>query len=567
MSISALNGYGVANGFSIDGGISAATSFVEERPINGVEEAAPSSVLASSASDDLPLINADAAAAGSSAQAPAELVVKVHKQHLLWAHPDAEAQLLHLTQEAIRIGAIRSATDLLENKLRSKKIEAHKWLRGLHSFPTVPPFLQRLVELLPVIAQQTGHPELCPPSGLMQDNSASGYTVVIAQSRSAAAIVAVSAEIATNESSSGANDGGVLSGTKRKRKRNTAYDSDSYADDEEVEHSLRHSSSSSSASSASSAKAIIDSSGLVLGSAVRPSTMSSTAAAAPTSPDATSADVIRNRVTTASFASYHKQSSPSSNNNTTSAAVAAPAWNEGVWDDIDQAEPRAAAASASSSLSSAAASSNGIASSAFGGSIFISRSGPSKKGFFSLSGMITLPDGTVTDPAAAAAAAYDAAAEGGNIEPDNGADEATADHDRDGGGDGYVYHNPAKRTGASYKSAANTSASSSSSSSSSCVPPAVPALRTAPHALEACPVCAAVLVHSEMERHLKSAHPDVDKPYVCGQCSGTGFSAPSMLARHISDAHTGDRPYRCDTCSWTFKRKDHLDRHIKSKHT
>lgn len=51
--------------------------------------------------------------------------------------------------------------------------------------------------------------------------------------------------------------------------------------------------------------------------------------------------------------------------------------------------------------------------------------------------------------------------------------------------------------------------------------------------------------------------------YVCEEC-GIRCKKPSMLKKHIR-THTDLRPYKCKHCSFAFKTKGNLTKHMKSK--
>lgn len=51
----------------------------------------------------------------------------------------------------------------------------------------------------------------------------------------------------------------------------------------------------------------------------------------------------------------------------------------------------------------------------------------------------------------------------------------------------------------------------------------------------------------------------------CPQCQAR-FTKTCKLMTHIKSVHENSRPYACAKCDDTFKRKDHLTRHVASKH-
>ncbi len=54
------------------------------------------------------------------------------------------------------------------------------------------------------------------------------------------------------------------------------------------------------------------------------------------------------------------------------------------------------------------------------------------------------------------------------------------------------------------------------------------------------------------------------KGYHCQVCRKK-FPSPSQLAIH-SRIHSGVKPFKCDFCSWSFRQKIHLQRHLRSSH-
>ncbi|XP_013383830.1 uncharacterized protein LOC106154122 [Lingula anatina] len=61
----------------------------------------------------------------------------------------------------------------------------------------------------------------------------------------------------------------------------------------------------------------------------------------------------------------------------------------------------------------------------------------------------------------------------------------------------------------------------------------------------------------------KRKHPPKPGKHICPYC-GRGCAKPSVLQKHIR-AHTGERPYPCVPCGFSFKTKSNLYKHCKSR--
>ncbi|KAL5015368.1 hypothetical protein ScPMuIL_009638 [Solemya velum] len=61
----------------------------------------------------------------------------------------------------------------------------------------------------------------------------------------------------------------------------------------------------------------------------------------------------------------------------------------------------------------------------------------------------------------------------------------------------------------------------------------------------------------------KRKHPQKPGRHICPYC-GRGCAKPSVLQKHVR-AHTGERPYPCVSCGFSFKTKSNLYKHCKSR--
>lgn len=79
-----------------------------------------------------------------------------------------------------------------------------------------------------------------------------------------------------------------------------------------------------------------------------------------------------------------------------------------------------------------------------------------------------------------------------------------------------------------------------------------------------CELCNATYkIKQLLINHIKSKH-DGEKRYKCAQC-GKGFNDTKSLYNHIL-LHTGRKPFTCEHCNMSFRRKDSRDHH-RRKHT
>ncbi|KAK8729836.1 hypothetical protein OTU49_008350 [Cherax quadricarinatus] len=65
---------------------------------------------------------------------------------------------------------------------------------------------------------------------------------------------------------------------------------------------------------------------------------------------------------------------------------------------------------------------------------------------------------------------------------------------------------------------------------------------------------------AHLDRHRRIHLPT--RPYQCGVC-GKGFTRNEHVRRH-SFTHSGEKPYHCPTCNKTFSRREHLTKHLLS---
>ncbi|CAL8299058.1 unnamed protein product [Lota lota] len=77
------------------------------------------------------------------------------------------------------------------------------------------------------------------------------------------------------------------------------------------------------------------------------------------------------------------------------------------------------------------------------------------------------------------------------------------------------------------------------------------------------PVQMATVVNIGPEQAAKDLKPKKQGKYVCEYCS-RACAKPSVLLKHIR-SHTGERPYPCVTCGFSFKTKSNLYKHRKSR--
>ena len=84
-----------------------------------------------------------------------------------------------------------------------------------------------------------------------------------------------------------------------------------------------------------------------------------------------------------------------------------------------------------------------------------------------------------------------------------------------------------------------------------------------------CPDCGdphKVFSESGLRYHRLTAHCQERSSHCCPVCAKS-FLQASLLRKHMSSAHAGERKFTCPYCPATFKRKDHADRHVTDTHS
>ena len=79
---------------------------------------------------------------------------------------------------------------------------------------------------------------------------------------------------------------------------------------------------------------------------------------------------------------------------------------------------------------------------------------------------------------------------------------------------------------------------------------------------------AKVFSESGLRYHRLTAHSAAGQTqrHPCQVCGRT-FLQATLLRKHMTSAHVGERKFSCPYCPATFKRKDHADRHITDTHS
>ena len=82
------------------------------------------------------------------------------------------------------------------------------------------------------------------------------------------------------------------------------------------------------------------------------------------------------------------------------------------------------------------------------------------------------------------------------------------------------------------------------------------------------PFSAKVFSESGLRYHRLTAHSGAaqSQRHPCQICGRT-FLQATLLRKHMTSAHVGERKFSCPYCPATFKRKDHADRHITDTHS
>ena len=82
-----------------------------------------------------------------------------------------------------------------------------------------------------------------------------------------------------------------------------------------------------------------------------------------------------------------------------------------------------------------------------------------------------------------------------------------------------------------------------------------------------CPHSAKVFSESGLRYHRLTAHSaGSESKHPCQLC-GRIFLQATLLRKHMTSAHIGERKFPCPYCPATFKRKDHADRHVTDTHS
>ena len=82
------------------------------------------------------------------------------------------------------------------------------------------------------------------------------------------------------------------------------------------------------------------------------------------------------------------------------------------------------------------------------------------------------------------------------------------------------------------------------------------------------PFSTKVFSESGLRYHRLTAHSGAaqSQRHPCQICGRT-FLQATLLRKHMTSAHVGERKFSCPYCPATFKRKDHADRHITDTHS
>lgn len=86
-----------------------------------------------------------------------------------------------------------------------------------------------------------------------------------------------------------------------------------------------------------------------------------------------------------------------------------------------------------------------------------------------------------------------------------------------------------------------------------------------------CPHCdKKVNRKSELRGHIKRIHEKSKKQYVCSSCT-FATALKSTLNLHLREQHSGERPFKCNICSQSYRSRnvlqEHIRRHNKEKQT
>ena len=68
-------------------------------------------------------------------------------------------------------------------------------------------------------------------------------------------------------------------------------------------------------------------------------------------------------------------------------------------------------------------------------------------------------------------------------------------------------------------------------------------------------------------KHVKYVHPKyIERPFSCKECAST-FKRKDSLVAHVTYVHSEKRPFSCPECNSTFKRRAYVARHIRTVHS
>ena len=77
-----------------------------------------------------------------------------------------------------------------------------------------------------------------------------------------------------------------------------------------------------------------------------------------------------------------------------------------------------------------------------------------------------------------------------------------------------------------------------------------------------CEICHQLLNSRNIMKHIRNNHPEIDTRIPCFYCDKL-FTTRQVQKRHMEDMHMNTRRFECVTCKLSFKRRDHLEGHVK----